>query len=91
MKPTVDEVAAYCQERGNSVNAQRFVDYYTANGWMVGKSPMKDWKAAVRNWEKSDGTQRSTGKAGQAAADQCVVDPLALAAIQRMMAGEKED
>lgn len=51
--PTVDEVAAYCRERGNSVDPQRFVDYYTANGWRVGKNPMKDWKAAVRTWEKN--------------------------------------
>lgn len=51
--PTVDEVQAYCRERGNSVDPQRFVDYYTANGWRVGKNPMKDWKAAVRTWEKN--------------------------------------
>lgn len=51
--PTVDEVAAYCRERGNSVDAQRFVDYYTANGWKVGRNPMKDWKATVRTWERN--------------------------------------
>lgn len=50
--PTVEEVNAYCQERGNRVDAAHFVDYYTANGWRVGKNPMKDWKAAVRTWEK---------------------------------------
>lgn len=50
--PTVAEVRAYCQERKNNVDAERFVDYYTANGWKVGKNPMKDWKAAVRTWEK---------------------------------------
>jgi hypothetical protein len=49
----VEEVRAYCQERGNSVDAQRFVDYYGANGWKVGKNPMKDWKAAVRTWENN--------------------------------------
>lgn len=52
--PTVDEVEAYCLERNNRVNAERFVDYYTSNGWKVGKNPMKDWKAAVRSWEKHD-------------------------------------
>ena len=52
--PTVDEVSAYCQERGNCVDPQRFVDYYSSNGWMVGKNKMKDWKAAVRNWEQKD-------------------------------------
>ena len=36
------------------MDAERFVDYYTANGWKVGKNPMKDWKAAVRNWERKD-------------------------------------
>lgn len=51
--PTVEEVRAYCQERGNAVDAQRFVDYYGANGWKVGKNPMKDWKAAVRTWENN--------------------------------------
>lgn len=54
-RPTVQEVADYCRERGNQVDAQRFVDYYTANGWRVGKNPMKDWKAAVRTWEKQEG------------------------------------
>lgn len=52
--PTVEEVRAYCQERGNRVDPQAFVDYYTSNGWMVGKNHMKDWKAAVRGtWEKT--------------------------------------
>lgn len=50
--PTVDEVRAYCLERKNDVDPQRFVDYYQARGWMIGKSKMKDWKAAVRTWEK---------------------------------------
>ena len=53
IKPTLDEVKAYCAERGNTVDAQRWFDYYTANGWRVGKNPMKDWKAAVRTWERN--------------------------------------
>lgn len=52
--PNVDEVRAYCEERGNSVDAQRFVDFYTANGWKVGKNSMRDWKAAVRTWERRE-------------------------------------
>ena len=52
--PTVDEVREYCEERGNSVDPQRFVDYYSSNGWMVGKTKMKDWKAAVRTWEQRE-------------------------------------
>ena len=50
--PTLEEVQAYCAERNNSVDAQRFVDYYTANGWMVGRNKMKNWQAAVRTWER---------------------------------------
>jgi hypothetical protein len=51
--PTLEEVKAYCAERKNNVDAQRFVDYYTSNGWLVGKNKMKDWKAAVRTWERN--------------------------------------
>lgn len=60
--PTVDEVAAYCQERGNGLDPEAFVDFYASKGWMVGKNPMKDWKAAVRTWERSEG--RGTSGAG---------------------------
>lgn len=56
--PTVDEVRAYCLERGNCVNPQRFVDYYSSNGWMVGKNKMKDWQAAVRTWEQKESKGR---------------------------------
>lgn len=52
--PTVEEVSAYCKERKNSVDAQRFVDFYASKGWRVGQNPMKDWKAAVRTWEQRD-------------------------------------
>ncbi len=52
--PTVGEVRAYCTEKGYAVDPQRFVDYYTSNGWRVGKNPMKDWKAAVRTWISND-------------------------------------
>ena len=51
--PSVEEVFAYCKERGNSVDPQRFVDYYTSNGWKVGKNTMRDWRAAIRTWENS--------------------------------------
>lgn len=51
--PTLEDVIAYCNERGNSVDAQHFIDYYTSNGWLVGKNKMKDWKAAVRTWERN--------------------------------------
>ena len=55
--PTVEQVAAYIQERNSKVDAQRFVDFYTAKNWMVGKNRMSDWKAAVRTWEKRDGVK----------------------------------
>lgn len=55
--PTLDDVSAYIRERGSNVDAQRFLDFYTAKGWMVGKNRMKDWKAAVRTWEKRDSEQ----------------------------------
>ena len=58
--PSLEEVQAYCTERGNTVDAQRFVDYYASKGWVVGKSPMKDWKAAVRNWERREREQNTT-------------------------------
>lgn len=54
--PSVDDVRAYCQERNNTVDAQRFVDYYGSNGWIVGRTKMKDWQAAVRTWEKNTQT-----------------------------------
>ena len=58
-RPTLDDVKAYCQERGNNVDAEKWYNYYSANGWKVGKNSMKDWKAAVRTWERSDGNGRS--------------------------------
>lgn len=54
-RPTVEEVAAYCLERGNHVDAEKFVAHYESNGWRVGPNPMKNWQAAVRTWEKNDG------------------------------------
>ena len=51
--PSVEDVAAYCRERGNKIDAQTFVDFYSSKGWKVGNSPMKDWKASVRTWERS--------------------------------------
>lgn len=50
--PTVEEVQAYCSERRNNVDAEKFVAYYTSNGWKVGRNAMKDWKAAVITWER---------------------------------------
>lgn len=55
--PTPDEVATYCQQRGNHVNAQQFCDFYASKGWYVGKNKMADWRAAVRTWEQKDRQQ----------------------------------
>lgn len=56
--PSIEEVTAYCLERGKGVDPQRFVDFYTSNGWKVGKNPMKDWKASVRTWEREAKTSQ---------------------------------
>ena len=54
VKPTVEEISTYCQERNNNVSPQKFISHYQSKGWKVGKTPMKDWKAAVRTWEQND-------------------------------------
>lgn len=63
--PKIEEVQAYCKERKNGIEAQHFVDYYESNGWRVGKNPMKDWKAAVRTWERN-GVQDNRAKVNTA-------------------------
>ena len=62
--PSVDEVRAYCQERGNNIDPQYFVDYYEGNGWTRGKSAVKikDWKACVRTWEKNNYNKKEKPK-----------------------------
>ena len=51
--PTIIEIEDYCRLRGNEINAEQFYDFYQSKGWMVGKTKMKDWKAAIRNWERN--------------------------------------
>lgn len=63
VKPTIDEVKAYCLERNNGVDAERWFDWYEANGWRSGKNPMKDWRAAVRTWERgSENSKPASGR-----------------------------
>lgn len=64
--PTLDDVCDYCRERNNCVDPQRFWDYYTMTGWMVGRTKMKDWQAAIRVWERDDRRKnaRKTGSSG---------------------------
>lgn len=60
--PTVEEVRNYCLERNNSVDAEAFVSFYDSKGWMIGKNKMKDWKAAVRTWERSRKEEKKNEK-----------------------------
>jgi hypothetical protein len=54
VKPTVEEVREYCLERKNNVNPEKFVDFYESKDWYIGKNKMKDWRAAVRTWERGN-------------------------------------
>ena len=54
IKPSIDEVKQYCEERRNNINPEQFIDFYNSNGWRVGKNSMKDWRAAVRTWERNN-------------------------------------
>ena len=58
--PSLDEVQAYCSERGNGIDAEAFIDFYTSKNWYVGKTKMTDWKAAVRTWESRNKKQGKT-------------------------------
>ncbi|ADZ83205.1 hypothetical protein [Cellulosilyticum lentocellum] len=55
--PTLDQVREYCLERNNIVDAERFIDFYSSKGWCIGRNKMKDWKAAIRTWERSDNSK----------------------------------
>lgn len=64
--PTPEDVREYCREKGLNVDADRFVDFYKSKNWYVGKNKMKDWKAAVRNWARSQSQrQESTAKGAE--------------------------
>jgi hypothetical protein len=52
--PTLEEIKNYCLERKNTIDPQRFIDYYESNGWMIGKSKMKNWQATIRSWESRE-------------------------------------
>jgi hypothetical protein len=60
--PTLEEVSAYCKERNNKVDAEKFVNFYESKGWMIGKNKMKSWNAAVRTWEKESGGKTNVPK-----------------------------
>ena len=52
--PSVEDVKAYCMERGNKINPEHFIDFYASKGWLVGKTKMKDWRASLRTWERNN-------------------------------------
>ena len=54
LKPTIDDIGYYCQERNSIIDAELFFDYYESIDWMIGNSKMKNWKACVRTWEKRE-------------------------------------
>lgn len=60
--PTIEEVRAYCLKRENRVNPEQFIDYYASKGWFIGKNKMKDWKAAVRTWERRNHEHKDSDK-----------------------------
>ncbi len=67
--PTVEDVAAYCLERKNGIDAEEFCAFYSSKGWRVGSSPMRDWRAAVLTWEKkrakTEGPEPKSAKRGR--------------------------
>ena len=66
-KPTIEQIRTYCKEAGKDIDPEAFFDFYEAKGWVVGRAPMKDWKAAVRNWAKNESQflRRKVGSDGQ--------------------------
>ena len=62
VKPTVEEIEAFCKEKKYTVNAQQFFNYYESNGWKIGRNAMKSWQAAVQNWNTRDqANKKATG------------------------------
>lgn len=62
VRPTLEEVLEYCKERNKGVDGEQWYDFYTSKGWLIGKTPMKDWKAAIRTWERSKNNKQETKK-----------------------------
>ena len=77
--PTVEEVRAYCEKRQNGIDPESFVDFYTSKGWMIGKTKMKDWQAAVREWErrrKQEQPKKPDRNVGRSSIDMAEVEKL---------------
>lgn len=89
--PTLQEVEAYIQEKGYNFTAEAFFDYYTSNGWMVGRNKMKDWKASVRNWKRNEhiyGTQHKTSHSASHEDAKREFAETAMRVTERFMRGE---
>lgn len=89
--PSLDDVRTYCLERSNNVDAQAFVDFYESKGWMVGKNRMKDWKAAVRTWERSATSKRQQTSKAAGQFNQLMHGDYDFAALEKELLGESED
>ena len=89
--PTREELKEYVLERGVNIDIDRFLDYYQANGWMVGKNKMKDWKATVRNWSRSQ-RQEKTAERVKKPTTQRDIDfhALELALFERDLKGQED-
>jgi hypothetical protein len=62
-KPTIEEINSYIKEKGYQVDAQRFFDFYQSKGWYIGKNKMRDWRAAIRTWARTDRKTSSSSSA----------------------------
>ena len=67
--PSEEEIREYCETRGKPIDVRHFLDHYASNGWRVGKNPMKDWRAAVRNWERRNEDDYAIHRANHPAGD----------------------
>lgn len=85
--PTIEEVREYCQSRNNNVDPEQFYDFYESKGWMIGKNRMKDWKAAVRTWERDRNRASQSAKTNESSFD---TDDFFQAALQRRMSDLSE-
>lgn len=81
--PEIDEVKKYCEERGNGIDPNSFIDFYASKGWMIGKNKMKDWRAAVRTWERRNNqtSRDGNGNRYKSARDREIEDRLTRGAI----------
>lgn len=88
--PSLEDVRSYCSERGNSIDAQQFIDFYESKDWMVGKNKMKDWRACVRTWEtrqKNNPQPQPEAKPRTVMHQMQTRDDYDMAALERMLLG----